>query len=362
MRASNTQIAAESGAKNIFVCGLGAVSPAGWGIAALRDALASGEPIAPQPMTQQGWPHEMRARVVPVRSLRPDFANHARLRRTSPIAQHAVAAAVEAVGKQAFSNGHGGHRLGVIVCVMSGCVNYSRRFYDETLKDPAMASPLVFPETVFNAPASHIGALMGTSAANYTLVGDAGTFLQGLVLAADWLIHDRVDGCVVIGAEELDWMTTEAYRLFDERMVVSDGAGALYLRCEPLETAAPAVQLSAVTHAHIFSHQQTRAQAAERARSELGQLAGDVLLCDGLQGAASDRDEAAAWSDWTGPRLSPKRTLGEGSAAAAAWQCVAAIDAIQRGLCSAAIVSVVGANQQAIGAQFRPFRACPGDD
>ena len=71
---------------------------------------------------------------------------------------------------------------------MSGSVNYSRRFYDETLKDPATASPLVFPETVFNAPASHLAALLGTTAINYTLVGDPGTFLQGIALAADWLL------------------------------------------------------------------------------------------------------------------------------------------------------------------------------
>jgi len=38
--------------------------------------------------------------------------------------------------------------------------------YDETLRDPTTASPLFFPETVFNAPASHIAALLGTTAIN----------------------------------------------------------------------------------------------------------------------------------------------------------------------------------------------------
>ena len=342
----------------IFICGLGAVSPAGWGVASLREALAGGKAMVSRTMNQPGWSHAMEARAVPPPSPRPAFAQHARLRRTSPIAQHAVAAAVEAFGKPPGAALNGSHRLGVIVCVMSGCVNYSRRFYDEALKDPATASPLVFPETVFNAPASHIGALIGTTAVNYTLVGDAGTFLQGLVLGADWLLQERVDGCLVIGAEELDWMTTEAYRLFDRRTIVSDGAGALYLRREP--GPAPAIQLSAITEAFAFGPGQSRAQAALRARRELGQGAPDVLLCDGLQGATlSDRDEAAAWNDWPGPRLSPKRILGEGSAAGAAWQCVAAIDALQRGQWREAIVSVVGANQQAIAARFSRFQACP---
>jgi 3-oxoacyl-(acyl-carrier-protein) synthase len=333
----------------IFICGMGAVSPAGWGVEALRLALRQDNPITPKELTRPGWPHTMRARVVPPPAPRPTFVNHARLRRTSLIAQHAVGAALEAVGeKPAAANGA---QLGIIMCVMSGCVNYSRRFYDETLKDPSTASPLVFPETVFNAPASHIAALLETAAINYTLVGDAGTFLQGIALAADWLLTDRVSGCLVIGAEELDWLTTEAFRLFDLRTIVSDGAGALYLRRERGSSCAG--RLGAISQPYLFTRNQTRAQAARLARLELQSPDANELLCDGLQGSHRlDNDEARAWSDWAGPRLSPKRILGEGSAAAAAWQCIAAIDALQRGHHPAATVSIVGCNQQAIAARF----------
>jgi len=44
--------------------------------------------------------------------------------------------------------------------------------------------------------------------------------------------------------------------------------------------------------------------------------------------------------------------LGEGLMAAAAWQCVAACDAVAVGRFGAASVSLVGSNQQAIGARF----------
>src|SRR4029079_6686005 len=195
--------------------------------------------------------------------------------------------------------------LGVIVCAMSGCVNYSRRFYDEVLKDRGTASPLVFPETVFNAPASHLAALLGTTAINYTIVGDPGTFLQGVALAADWLLGKRVDGCVVVGVEELDWLTTDAYRLFDSRVVLSGGAGALYLRRERGENGA--VKLQAVTEAHLFTTKKSREQAAKAAREEIRKpltpSAGerekrtrDQLLCDGLQGVKGiDAAEQKAW-------------------------------------------------------------------
>src|SRR5436189_1840801 len=241
--------------ENIFIHGIGAVSPAGWGVLPLREALAKDEPLPVKELTRPGWTRSLRVRPVPPPSPRP--LSHARLRRTSPITQYAVAAALEALGEDAARVNSGALKLGIVLCVMTGCVNYSRRFYDETLNDPATASPLVFPETVFNAPASHLAALLGTTAINYTLVGDPGAFLQGLALAADWLLSERVEACVVIGAEEMDWLTSDAYRLFNRRAVLSDGAGALYLKRRANQV--PAVELREVTQAHLFSNRQTRA-------------------------------------------------------------------------------------------------------
>ena len=166
---------------------------------------------------------------------------------------------------------------------MTGCINYSRRFYDETLKDPATASPLVFPETVFNAPSSHLAAAFGTTARNYTLVGDQGTFLQGLALAASWLLAGSVDACLVIGAEEMDWLIADAFRLFDRRLISSEGAGAVYLKAEGRGPKAEVIaQLAAVTDSYLFFDNQSRAVAARKMRAQLDGAAGE-LLCDGLQ-------------------------------------------------------------------------------
>jgi hypothetical protein len=340
------QPTAMSGAENIFVHGLGAVSPAGWGILPLREALAKGLPLPSNDLPRPGWNRPLRVRQVPPPPSRPAFSAHARLRRTSPISQYAVAAALEALGTDVARVGDGSIRLGIVLCVMNGCVNYSRRFYDEALKDPATASPLVFPETVFNAPASHLAALLGTTAINYTLVGDPGAFLQGLALAADWLLNQRVEGCLVIGAEELDWLTADACRMFARKVILSDGAGVLYLRSHPA-----AAQLQSVTGSHSFTRRQNRIDAARKVRAELPGGCLDHLLCDGTQKLGrADEAEEAAWRDWPGDRLSPKLVLGEGLAAGSAWQCVAAIDALSR--YAAATVSVVGCNQQAIGAHF----------
>jgi 3-oxoacyl-(acyl-carrier-protein) synthase len=83
---------------------------------------------------------------------------------------------------------------------------------------------MIFPETVFNSSASHLGAFLGSSEISYTLVGDAGIFLQGLAVAAGWLANGLAEACVVIGAEEPDWTAADALRLFDRRAVHASGA------------------------------------------------------------------------------------------------------------------------------------------
>jgi hypothetical protein len=332
----------------IFVRGIGAVSPAGWGIEPLLAALRSEQAIPAKELARPGWKRPLRVRQVPAPDPRPAFLAQPRLRRSSPISQYAVASALEALGDDASQFTAGAARLGIVLCVMSGCVNYSRRFYDEVLRDPATASPLVFPETVFNAPSSHLAALLGTTAINYTLVGDPGTYLQGLALAAEWLSREKVEGCLVVGSEEMDWLTADAFRMFSRRLVLSDGAGALYLRRE-----SGPVELAAVTDAHLFIDRAGRICAARKAAAQLRSGVTASLLCDGRQDIPQlDHAEAAAWNGWAGPTISPKRILGEGLMAAAAWQCVAAVEALTRGPAREALVNVAGCNQQVIGAKF----------
>jgi hypothetical protein len=343
-------VAVSAPSTSIFVRGSGAVSPAGWGVAPLVQAIEAETPMAVRELLQPETSNVLRVRQVPAPNPRPPWLANARLRRTSPITQYSVAAAFEALGADSALVGNGALKLGVIACVMSGCVNYSRRFYDETLRDPATASPLVFPETVFNAPSSHIAAVLGTQAINYTLVGDPGTFVQGLALAADWLLAGMVDGCIVVGAEEIDWITSHAFRLFNRDVILSDGAGALYLRRE--HATANAVRLAAITDSHLFTSGTPRLEAVRKMRRQLSFNGTTTTLVDGLQGVPSyDAPEGKAWHDWPSRRLSPKRILGEGLMAASAWQAVLAVHEVEE-RSPAAVLSVVGTNQQAIGAAF----------
>ncbi|MEW6160506.1 MAG: hypothetical protein AB1813_23995 [Verrucomicrobiota bacterium] len=332
------------------VCGIGAVSPAGWNVEALRCVLVNRDPLRITPVKRPGWCEPLEVRTVPAPAVRPVFLSHSRFRRTSPISQFAVAAGIEALGNDLPKIQAGEMSLGIVVSVLSACVNFSRRFYDETWRNPATASPLVFPETVFNAPSSHIAAWLGTEAINYTIVGDQGMFLVALAIAADWLEQERVQACLVIGAEESDWITADAFRLFARRAILSEGAGAIYLKRDGSN---PIAILSSITDAHAFLQDRGKLAAVQAMRAQLPPFCAAHLLCDSRIGLDHyDAPEQRAWDDWSGEKLSPKTLLGEGLAASSAWQCVSAIDRLQNGRYTAASISVVGCNQQAIGAHF----------
>lgn len=281
---------------------------------------------------------------------RPAFFSHPRLRRASPITHYAASATLEAVARvQTIAGPH--CRLGVISCLNAGCVLYSCRFWAEALQDPATASPLLFPETVFSAPASHVSALLGDTPSVYTLVGDPGTFLQGVSLAVDWLEEGQVEACIVVGAEETNWLLADALWHLEHSAILSGGAGALCLSLNPAWS--NGAEMTAITSAHTTTHRINRTAAAKAMRSELPANQPGDLLCDGTsESHRSSAPELAAWRDWTNRRLSPKRILGEGLMAAAAWQCVAGIDALFQGQYTGVNVSLVGGSQQAIGARF----------
>lgn len=334
----------------IFICGLGAVSPAGWGVRALTSALKTPRPIRSQNLAPGGRNRELRARVVPPPSAKPGFSSHARLRRSSPITQYAASSALEAL-QSLRDKGAFPEKLGLICCFQSGCVQYTCRFYEETLRDPAQASPLVFPETVFAAPTSHVAALLGNVSVASSLLGDPATYLQGVALAADWLKRGLADICLVVGAEEPHWLLADALWHFQHRATFASGAGTLAL-CSDAKLSIGA-ELRLITNAHTYTSSTSRRVAALKMREELEPGGPHDLLLDGLDSSPrTDAAERAAWRNWGGPRLSSKSVLGEGLMASAAWQCVAACNAVALGEAPSAVVSLVGCNQQAIGARF----------
>ena len=327
--------------REVIIAGWGAVSPAGWTSGALTGAVIEKRLLPFMEERRADGAPSRRFRAVPALTEQPNWLSHARLRRASPATRFAVSAAIEALGASQFEP----QALGVVFVTMNGSVTFSRRFFAEVCGNPALASPILFPETVFNAPASHLSCVLASPAVNYTLVGDSAQFLRGLDVAVQWLLEGRVPHCLVVAAEELDWLSNEALMLFPGRRVAAEGSAAAYLK---LGAAGDGIRVEQITEAFLMSSRQSRAGAASKMRIEL-RIPPRPVVCDSRFG--SDIWDAPENEAWGGAcSVSPAQWLGDGFGVSAGWQSVIACELLHRGAHEAAVISAVGCSQQAIGA------------
>ncbi len=152
-----------------------------------------------------------------------------RLRRSSAITYFMAAAGLSAIadaGLELTPDLAG--RIAIVSAVSSGGVNYTRRFYQQIVDEGASsASPLLFPETVYNAPGSHLAALLGLDGMTYTLVGDGSVGLTAFSYASQLLeIFPDLEHVLVVGGEEIDWILCAAYH--DWRLISCSGAISLH--------------------------------------------------------------------------------------------------------------------------------------
>ena len=328
----------------LVIRGIGAVSAAGWSVADLLDAVIEKRHIPTTLLPRTGSKRDWDCHVRLVPSPPPDrLPKHNRLRRASNVTRFAMAAAVEAMGASASTS------TGIIVCMMNGCVSFTNRFYQEVLDDPAMASPILFPETVFNAPASHLASYLGVSGPVSTLIGEPNIIAEALRLAQTWMDLGQVDQCLVIGAEEADWLSTEGVTYYDKRLVVSEGTGALLLA-----QSGDGPRLQNLAGPFAYHSNLERQTELLQMTSALAPLQADVLIDSALGLARFDRQEQAAWSPhWNGEVLSPRRLLGEGMGSSSALQLVLAA-ALAQSHQRRTLVSMPGANTAGYGCAVVP--------
>ncbi len=340
----------------IHIRGVGAVTAAGWSGADLLRATREGVPL---PVTSCARPEDERPWPCSVRLVPPPppekAARHPRLRRASAITRYSVAAALEALADAGYDPAAPPKGLGILFVMMNGCVNYTGRFYQEVLLNPAQASPLIFPETVFNAPASHIASFLGIDGAVSTVVGSPNCITEALHMASLWMRTGVVEECLLIAAEECDWLSAEALTYYHPKLVATEGAGALLL-----STKAAGPQVRQVVGPLCYTSWEERApllsELAARASAQLSADAAPVLVDDCCGIARIDRAETAAWSgggrNWGAVR-SPKAVLGESMGAGAALQLVLGI-LEARDTRQPVVVSMPGANTAAYACVIGP--------
>ena len=325
---------------SLAIAGMGWVTPLGSGVVEVWERLMAGDEATAEPVSSSVNTRTYHAFRVPA-SATAAAPSHPRLRRSSAISRFAVVAGLAALeDAQVTLDTEAAERTAIIFAISNGGVVYTKRFYHEVVESGAQAaSPLLFPETVFNAPASHLAAILGITGASYTLVGDGAVGLLALRMAEDLMQSSALDRCVVVGAEEADWLLCDAYRrwrllrdtppavVFETSArgtTLSEGAGAVVLDRRS------SIALEKVHPGCNFRRQQDAARCVEEVFAALDARDGDIVIAS-ANGTFVDRAEAAAVrARCPAARVyAPKISLGESVGAGSVWQLICAAQALR---------------------------------
>jgi len=233
-------------------------------------------------------------------------------------------------------------RIALVFAISNGGVIYTKRFYRDIVEAGAQsASPLLFPETVFNAPASHLAAILGITGTTYTLVGDSAVGLLAIKMADDLMASEALDYCLVVGAEEADWILCDAYRRWrllrltppiepfnkkERGMVLSEGAGAVLLARD-----GPVV--IECTHPGMCYQRRSEAEdVLKRILYDLSQMEIDFVISS-ANGTFIDRAECQALRQTIPDAFvyTAKPAMGESVGVAGLWQVIVGTQALHSG-------------------------------
>jgi len=327
---------------SLAIAGMGWVTPLGNGVGPVWKQLLQGYEATATKIPEQFGDRSYNAFRVPESTLTA-LAPHPRLRRASVISRFAAAAALEALQTAGVKvDSQSAERIALVFAISNGGVIYTKRFYRDIVEAGAQsASPLLFPETVFNAPASHLAAILGITGTTYTLVGDSAVGLLAIKMADDLMVNKALDYCLVVGAEEADWILCDAYRRWrllrlappiepfnkkERGMVLSEGAGAVLLARD-----GPVV--IECTHPGMCYQRRSEAEdVLKRILYDLSQMEIDFVISS-ANGTFIDRAECQALRQTIPDAFvyTAKPAMGESVGAAGLWQVIVGTQALHSG-------------------------------
>ncbi len=326
---------------SLAIAGMGWVTPLGSGVDSVWQRLLHGDEASATEISERFGGRSYSAFRVPESTL--TGLTHPRLRRASVISRFAAAAGLEALQAAGIKlDSQNAERIALIFAVSNGGVIYTKRFYRDVVETGAQsASPLLFPETVFNAPASHLAAILGVTGTTYTVVGDGAVGLLAIKMAEDVMTNESLDYCLVVGTEEVDWLLCDAYRRWrllrlappiepfskqKRGMILSEGAGAIVLaRAGPIT----------IERAHPGGCYGKRAQAEEILKGmlrDLSQTETDFVISS-ANGTFIDQAEHGALEQDVRDAVvyTAKPALGESVGASGVWQVILGAQALRFG-------------------------------
>ncbi|MBI3097970.1 MAG: beta-ketoacyl synthase chain length factor [Planctomycetes bacterium] len=247
------------GPEQACICtGLGAVSPGGWGVAALRAAGGGARAEPPVPPGDRHVP----AAPTEVSAALPDA------RRMAGVSRFAFAAGLEAFLASGRRSPPGGKSADVslLLTTTHGAAHQTVEFAETLLREgPSRVSPMLFSTSVLNAPASHLTQGLGLTGSCTTVVAGEEGWERLLRLVPVLLAEPGVTAVLAVAAAELEPVVEEVYRRSGRTGPFGEGAAAaLFERAVPDSSAT-------LLPAPVFSGDRVSEDMLRRVRERFGE-------------------------------------------------------------------------------------------
>lgn len=207
------------------ITGIGVISPAGIGKDAFWDAVLSGKSGLKEITCFDTALHkshlggeikgfDLDAVFSPIEAF-GDIPDK-RFRRAANISRYALASSKLAIDDAGLdSNKWDDAKAGIVVGVTHGAINYSREFHAALIKEGSLAaSPMLFSDSVLNAPAGNVSIAFNIKGAAHTIIGGASVGLDVIAYAIKTMQNNNLDVCIAGGAEEIDSLVFDSYARF----------------------------------------------------------------------------------------------------------------------------------------------------
>ncbi len=338
----------------IVLAGLGPLSPIGngenafWG--AVMDSLCGIKKITRFSATQDCYGGEIGDINF------DEYIADSRFRRAADISRYTMLA-VKLAADDANISPSNGKDMGITVGLTHGALNYTQSYHRLLITEGAeSASPILFSDSVLNAPAGNTSICFGVHGPVHTIIGGKTISTKVIMLAAQMLTTGVIDKSIAVCAEELNELSFFCYlRLGLNAM--SEGAGAILLEDEDtLKGDDPYCYLSGISSRFNPSNPQTALREAIEESLEIAHLKGkdiDLIVTD------SSIPDIQGLDLSNKPLGSITHLTGEAFSVSSMWNVILSALIIRHGKVPA---SVINNSSAEIPAEIRNVMICVEED
>lgn len=206
--------------------GLGVVSPIGTGKEQFWKSVVEGasgiRKITKIPSLTEYYGGEIRGFDV------DKYVDDRRFRRAADISKYALAAIKLAIMDTAIEVAD---NTSLVMGITHGALNYTQEYHWGLLKESAEVSPMLFSDSVLNAPAGNASICFGINGPVHTIIGGAEASIKAIMLERQLLEKGIAEKSIVVSTEEINELAFSCY-LRKGMNQLSEGSCAIVIEKE----------------------------------------------------------------------------------------------------------------------------------